>query len=155
MHLQVANWLVECDPEATRTAYSILPPGPDCTCDECRNFQAAAGRTFAPELYALFALLGIDPTKPAELCHWYREPTGLYYIGGWFHFVGHVLAGADAMQNPDGTGIINYQSLSEGSEVALTEHISLLPESFRGLAVVQLEFHTRVPWVLAGAEPAP
>ncbi len=155
MQLQIAKWQVECDLEATQAAYASLAVGPDCACNECQNFRAAAGRTFTQELYALFAVLRIDPIKPAELCHWCREPGGLYLVGGWFHFVGRILEGADAMQHPDGTGTMNFEFLPGGAEVALTQHISLLPATFRGLAVCQLEFQTRIPWVLAGVEPAP
>jgi hypothetical protein len=105
-------------------------------------------------MYALFTLLGVDPTKPAELCHWGREPSGLYLTGGWFHFVGRILEGEDAVQGSDGTGMIKFQALPGGAELALTMHISLLPAAFRDVSVCQLEFHTRIPWVLPGVEPA-
>lgn len=155
LRLKVANWHIECDPAATHAAYAPLPMGTDCSCDQCRNFNAAAGSTFPTEFTALAASIGIDPLKPAELMHWYREPSGLYLTGGWFHFVGHILSGDDAHEHEDGTGIIRLQSLASGIEVGLSRHISLLPETFSGLAVSQLEFQTHVPWVLVDVEPAP
>jgi hypothetical protein len=155
LHLQVANWHIECDPDATRTAYAPLSVGTDCSCNQCRNFNAAAGNTFPPEFITLAASMGIDPSKPAELMHWCREPSGLYLTGGWFHFVGRIVSGADAHEHEDGTGVIRYQLLAPGIEVGLSRHISLLPETFAGLAVSQLEFQTHVPWVLADVEPAP
>ena len=155
MHLQVANWQIECDAEATRSAYAALPVGTDCPCDQCRNFNAAAGRTFPSEFIVLAKSIGIDPSKPAELCHWCREPSGLYLTGGWFHFVGRIISGADAMPHSDGTGTIQYQPLAPGIELGLTHHTGLVPDTFAGLAVCQLEFQTRVPWVLGDVEPAP
>src|SRR5262245_43183245 len=78
-HVQrsVGRWLIEYDDAATRRCYAQLPVGTGCDCNECRNFDAAAGQTFPPEFLALVDALGVDPTKPAELCHWYREPSGL------------------------------------------------------------------------------
>ena len=154
MLLQVSGWHLECDPDATRSAYVPLPVGAECSCDQCRNFTAAAGRTFPPEFTALADSLGIDPTKPAELLHLCREPSGLYLTGGWFHFVGRIVSGADAHEHADGTGVIQYQPLGPGIEVGFCRHVSLLPDTFSGLAVTQLEFQTRVPWVLADVEPA-
>jgi hypothetical protein len=155
MQLEVAAWQIACDPDATRLAYAPLPIGTDCSCDQCRNFNAAAGRTFPPAFITLAESLGIDPAKPAELCHWTREPSGLYLTGGWFHFVGHIVSGADAMQHPDGTGTIQYQVLAPGVEIGLTGHVGLVPGTFSGLAICQLEFQTHVPWVLADVVPAP
>jgi hypothetical protein len=155
MQLEVAAWQIACDPDATRLAYAPLPIGTDCSCDQCRNFNAAAGRTFPPAFITLAESLGIDPAKPAELCHWTREPSGLYLTGGWFHFVGHIVSGADAMQHPDGTGTIQYQVLAPGVEIGLTSHVGLVPGTFSGLAICQLEFQTHVPWVLADVVPAP
>ena len=153
MQLEIANWQVACDPDATRAAFATLPVGTDCSCDPCRNFTAAAGRTFPPAFLKITTSLGIDPTKPAELCHWTREPSGLYLTGGWFHFVGHIVAGVDAMQHPDGTGAIQYQSLAPGIDIGFTRHTRLVPDAFSDLAVCQLEFQTHVPWVLADARP--
>jgi hypothetical protein len=104
---------------------------------------------------ALASSLGIDPTKPAELCHWTREPSGLYLTGGWFHFVGRILSGNDAIQSRVESGHINLVPLAPGVEVGYTHHTGLVPDSFSGVAVCQLEFQTHVPWVLAGVEPAP
>jgi hypothetical protein len=155
MQLQVATWQIECDPEATRAVYESLPLGTDCSCDQCRNFNAAAGSTFPSEFITLAKRLGVDPTKPAELTHWCREPSGLYLTGGWFHFVGSIISGVDSHQHPDGTGTVSYEVLIPGVEVALTRHNALVPALFSGFAVCQLEFQTHVPWVLAGIEPAP
>jgi hypothetical protein len=155
MRLKVANWQVECDPVTTRAAYELLPAGVDCSCDQCRNFNAAAGSTFPAAFVNLAGTLGIDPSKPAELLHWCREPSGLYLTGGWFHFAGGIASGPDSHQNPDGTGTVDLVALAPGVEVGLTRHCALVPAAFSGLAVCQLEFQTHVPWVLTDPEPAP
>jgi hypothetical protein len=147
MQLQISRWLIEYDAEATRHCYSQLPTGTGCSCDECRNFDAAAGRTFPPEFVALAHELGIDPVKPAELMHWVREPSGLMLTGGWFHFVGSVLSGASLTSKPDGTGTIDLQPYA-GLELGVSNHTSLLPDSFSNQPVVELQFQSRVPWVL-------
>src|SRR5439155_15316125 len=119
-----------------------------CNCNQCRNFDAAAGRTFPSEFLALADTLGVDPTKPAELCHWCRESSGLYLTGGWFHFVGTILTGEDVMHWSDGTGTFRFEKLIPGLEYGFTAHRALVREVFSGLPVVQWEFQTRVPWVL-------
>ena len=154
MQLQVVTWEIECDPVVTHSAFASLPRGTNCSCDQCRNFDAATGRTFPPEFVALASSMGIDVSKPAELCHWCREPSGLYLTGGWFHFVGSILSGVDSCQHADGTGTVRLEPLASGIEVGLTRHSRLVPEAFAGLAICQLEFQTRVPWALASVGPA-
>jgi hypothetical protein len=148
----VARWLIDHDPEATFRCYARLPVGTGCTCDQCRNFDAAADRTFPSEFVALLAALSVAPTKPAELCHYCREPSGLYLTGGWFHFVGSILAGEDAMHWENNTGTFRLEVMGAGLEFGLTARLALVREVFAGLPVVQLEFQTRVPWVLAEPE---
>ena len=48
----------------------------------------------------------------------------------------------------------DYHSLVEGFEIALSHQTNQLPEPFKGQQVVQLDFATEVPWVLAEQEPA-
>jgi hypothetical protein len=153
MQRTLGRWLIEHDPDTTRRCYAQLPVGTGCTCISCRNFEAAAGRTFPPEFVALLDTLGVDPTKPAELCHWGREPSGLYLTGGWFHFVGTILAGEDAMPWKGNIGTFELEQLLPGLEFGLTNQLALVPQVFTGLPVVQLEFQTRVPWVLNEPEP--
>jgi hypothetical protein len=152
MQRMVARWLIEHDPEATRRCYAQLPVGTGCGCNQCGNFDAAAGRTFPSEFLALADALGLDPTKPAELCHWYREPSGLYLTGGWFHFVGSILASEDVIQESGGTGTFRFEELVPGLEFGFTSRLALVRPVFAGMPVVQLEFQTRVPWVLAEPE---
>jgi hypothetical protein len=153
MQRAISGWLIEHDPDATRRCFAQLPVGTGCTCNQCRNFEAAAGRTFPAAFLALAEDLGLDPTKPTELCHWCQEPPGLYLTGGWFHLVGSILSGEDVMHWVDGTGVFRFEELVPGLEFGFTARLALVPGVFAGLPVVQLEFQTRVPWVLAEAQP--
>jgi hypothetical protein len=153
MQRTVARWLIDHDPDAARCCYAQLPVGAGRICNQCRNFDAAAGRTFPAEFVALFDALGIDPTKPAELCHWCREPSNLCLTGGWFHFVGAILAGEDAMHWENNIGTFQLEELQSNLEFGFTSRLALVRGVFAGLPLVQLEFQTHVPWVLAEPEP--
>jgi hypothetical protein len=147
--------LIDHDAEVTHRCYVKLPVGTGCECNQCRNFDAAAGQTFPAEFLALLDELGVDPTKPVELCHWCREPSGLYLTGGWFHFIGSILEGEDVVKRSEktGTGTLQFEELVPGLEFGFTVSLALVREVFQGLPLVQLEFQTRVPWVLAEPEP--
>jgi len=153
VRLPVGRWLIDCDPDTTRRCYAQLPVGTGCSCQQCRNFDAAAGRTFPPEFVRLLDTLGVDPTKPAELCHWCREPSGLYLTGGWFHLVGSIVAGEDVVELVDNVGLVRFEELVPGLKFGFSSYLALVREVFEGLPLIQLKFETRVPWVLAEPEP--
>src|SRR5436853_2955531 len=134
MQRTVGRWLIEHDPDATRRCYAQLPIGTGCKCNQCRNFDAAAGRNFTREFLGLSDALGVDPTKPTELCHyWRREPSGLYLTGGWFHFVGSILAGEDVLQWSDGIGTFHFEELEPGLEFGFSARRALVREVFASL----------------------
>src|SRR5262245_18859807 len=130
MQRMVARWLIDHDPDATRRCFAEVPLGTGCTCNQCRNFDAAASRTFPPEFVALLDALGVDPRKPVELCHWCREQSGLYLTRGWFHFVGSILAGEDAMHRAEGTGTFHFEELVPDFEFGFTARLALVPRVF-------------------------
>src|SRR4051794_34133970 len=101
MQRVVARWLIDHDPGATLQCFARLRPGTGCTCDECRNFDAAVGRTFPDDFVTLALSLGVDPTKPSELAHYCREASGLHLTCGWFHLVGSIVSGADVLKWAD------------------------------------------------------
>jgi len=154
MQRTIARWLVDFDPDVTRRCYAQLAIGTGCGCDQCRNFDKAVEKAFPPEFRSLADALGLDIAKPAELCHWYREPSGLYVTGGWFHFVGSILVGDDVMQMSGSTGTFRFEQLVPGFEFGLGAQLALVREPFDGHPVVQLEFQTGVPWVLVEPEPS-
>lgn len=87
------------------------------------------------------------------MCHWSREPSGLHLSGSWFHLVGSILAGDDVMQWEGSSGMFRFEQSVPGLEFGFSDRLALVREVFTGLPLVQLEFQTRVPWVLAEPEP--
>ena len=131
----------------------MLPIGNGCSCSDCRNFEAASDVAFPSDFRAVAAKLGIDVTKPVELCHYCTEETGLHYTGGWFHVVGRILAGADAMK-PTGPNSWTHvlERLPSAFEFGFTEHLALVAEPFKSHQIIQLEFATRMPWLINDPE---
>ena len=111
--------------------------------------MAALEHAFPPAFRILADTLGIDLSKPAELCHWCREPSGLLRTGGWFHFVGSIVSGSDAIQQVGTTGIFRLEQLGQTFELGFTSQLALVPDAFRSHSLTQLEFETFVPWVIA------
>jgi hypothetical protein len=94
--------------------------------------------------------LGIDLSKPSELCH-YGEPGKDCPTGGWFHLVGTILSGKDAwVQTSNTAWVADFEPDFDLPGVGFTSRIALLPDAFKGHPVVQLDFDTVVPWVLEG-----
>jgi hypothetical protein len=153
MQLRIARWLIDHDPDATGRCFAQRPIGTGCGCDQCRNFDAAVGQTFPPEFIGLAEAVGIDVTKPAELCHWCREPSGLYLTGGWFHFVASILEGEDVLHWSGDSGTYRFEELVPGLEFGFSAQLALVPEVFQSVPLTQLEFQTRLPWVLTEPEP--
>lgn len=116
--------------------------------------MAALDHAFTPAFRAVAEQFGIDVRKPAELCHHYREQSGLHVTQGWFHAVGSRRAGADAWK-PAGENawVLDLEDVGCGIDIGFSSRISLLPNCFDGSEVVQLEFVSRVPWVISDPEP--
>ena len=96
--------------------------------------------------------LGIDHRKPAEVYTTGRVDSGLHQYGGWFHFVGRIESGADAWRQVDKEGKSftgELEPFTDHFQVGFTSRVALLPEPFQGKPVVQMEFETYIPWVLA------
>lgn len=152
MMLEAGRWKIECDPATTLSCYSSLPVGVDCSCADCRNFMAAVDRAFPDEFRAIARDLGVDLTKPAELAHRGCETAGLHLSGGWFHLVGAVLHGADAWTEVGpGSWTGALEQLVPGFEFGFSSRLALVRDPFLQHPVVQLEFATRVPWVISEA----
>jgi hypothetical protein len=103
----------------------------------------------------LFSDLGIAPDREAEVWHTHRVEPGKHHYGGWFHFVGKLAAGPDAaIQIRPNAWRLDLEIVEAAFRLGFTEiNLGLLPDSFRGHPIVQLEFETMVPWVLSEAEP--
>ena len=150
MTTTIQRWQLEHDSDTTRQCFAQLPVGSGCDCQECRNFFAAVDHAFPPEFTRIAEQLGIDTAKPSELAHFGRDGDGPLIVSGWFHFVGAILAGADALRyDAQETGRFYLEHLTPGFQLGFTSQLALVPEPFRSHPVVQLEFETRVPWLLA------
>lgn len=150
---QVARWKIRHDPVATRNCYTQMPIGSGCDCSPCRNFNAAVSLSFPPEFFELAEALGLDPAKPAELCHYEREPSGRYVTNGWFHLVGSLIEIVGGKPFVDPHGFAHFSPLVSGVEIGLTARDDLAHKAFEGFQLLELDFLTRVPWVLDEPEP--
>src|SRR6202011_4967756 len=115
----------------------------------CRNFAAARTQVYGQPVLAIFDRLGIDREREAEVYHNARIAPGLHSYGGWFHFVGILVSGADS-RGPirDDLWTLDLQPATLRLSVGFTAGVRLVPASFKGLQLVQLEFTAEVPWVL-------
>jgi hypothetical protein len=152
--LTIRRWKLQSDPDATRSAFSHLELGSpeSCGCTDCLNFAAARERAYPSEILTVFDQLGIDSHKESEIWHYCREDSGVHLYGGFFHFVGSIESGKDAKEMVDGYGTIDLEAIGEGFEFGFTSNVALVPKSFGDALVVQLEFQTKIPWVLDSPE---
>src|SRR5436190_2868859 len=148
------RWTIQCDPEGTRVAFSLVPIGSpeSCGCNDCLNFTAARDRAYPSAALAIFNQLGIDSQKESEIWHTHRDETGLHHYGGFFHFIGTIESGRDVMVKMNSYSTYDFEMIGEHFEWGLRAETALVPEAFAGGPVTQLEFTTRIPWVINATE---
>jgi hypothetical protein len=140
---------LDCDVEATLAAFSAYTPKLPwtCSCSGCRNYRAAKDLIYTDRVLSFFAQFGIDTTKPAEI---YEGGLigDVFHCAAWFHFVGSIV---HADREPAGTARIFTEAavdISDVVKVDFNDRRSLLPDSFKGQPVVQLECEFKIPWLL-------
>jgi hypothetical protein len=140
--IQVGSNTLDCDVAATFAAFQGYTPH-WCDCNGCRNFRVAQDAIFTEPVLEFFSQFGIDPAKPAEIYALGPPPDedSLLTYGGWFHFVGEAISVDDVID------------CSNSLEVYFSRRPALVPQSFSGQPLVQLEFEWKVPWLLP--EPWP
>ena len=138
------RWQISADPEETRRAYECIVTGApeECGCAYCRNFVAARGHVYSKEVRDLFERLGIRFDRESETYDLGESECGLYLYGGFFHFVGVIESGRDALED------MSLEPVTGRFSVGFTSQVALVPESFRNASVVQLEFLANVPWLI-------
>ncbi len=149
--VEFARWKLDCDPEDTRGAHARrLKGGPEeCGCLTCRNFALARPQLYPPEVLSLFEKLGIPSDREAEVYHITRLPSGLHLYGGFFHLVGALVAGDDVKKRAKSSiRTFELEPVSDRFSLGFTRDVQLVPETFAGLALVQLEFTAESPWVI-------
>ena len=152
------DWIVEADPDATRNALAIAEPmGPStCSCAHCRNFLAARemGIVYPKEVVVFLRDIGIDPIVETEIAPFGREPSGMHVVSGWTHAVGRIVEGPEARSPSGPDGFTLHTPAIEGAfELALLEGKALAAPSFRDQNLIQIEFLTRLPWLLPEPDP--
>jgi hypothetical protein len=98
--------------------------------------------------HQLFESIGIIPVREAETYELGKLESGLHLYGGFFHFVGVIEEGTT-----DFTGGNDLERLSDRFSLSFTLRTALVPPAFDKPPLVQIEFLTEIPWVLAEAEP--
>jgi hypothetical protein len=135
--IQVGNNTLDCDVEATDAAFLAYTPNLPWTCDcpGCRNYREARGLIFTEPVQRFFSQFGIDTTKPSEIYEG-GQIGEVFHCACWFHFVGAPVFTGDAVE------------ISEAVKVDFHNRRDLLPDSFKGHTVVQLECKFKIPWLL-------
>jgi len=154
--IRFARWELSCNPESTRKAYASIAKGaPEkCGCEPCLNFAAARSQIYEPAVLTLFEKLGISYDREVETYHLARLESGRHFYGGWFHFVGSIVSGDDAVkQISEKIWQPNLDEVSEFFSLGFTSRLALVREPFVALPLLQLEFTAKAPWVLGGKEP--
>jgi len=154
--LEYGRWKISSDATATGIAYAKLTAGSpeECGCEPCCNFAAQRNKTYSTATLALFESLGIASNREAEIYHMARLESGKHLYGGWFHFVGSIIFGADAAkQVSENIWQPDLESESDNFSLGFTSRVHLIREPFNGLQLVQLEFTAQIPWILEAKEP--
>ena len=151
----VGRWTIECDPNATREAFSrvLLGSAESCGCADCRNFAAFRDRAYPSEALSTLGKLGIDSHKESEIWHTHRDESGFHNYGGFFHFIGTIHSGRDVMVKMNGYSTYDFESIGEHFAWGLASEPALIPQPFTGFPITQFEFAVRIPWVIDKPEP--
>lgn len=157
MKTAVARWQIQYDPDITARCHEQVPIGWNCDCVPCRNFVALDKNAFSPTALDLFERSGVDYRKPAEMYHNAGLKNGLHNYGGWFHSVGQIESGADALRQIGDSPCqwtFELERLGKHFWFGFSVCLGLVRDPFRDHTLVQLEFSTEVPWVLPESEPS-
>ncbi len=154
--ISFGRWELEADAEATRKAYASVPMGgaEECPCEPCKNFIAARKRIYPADVLGLFERLGISYDREVEVYHMARMESGKHFYGGWFHFIGGILSGGDAVKHVTENVVQpDLEKVTEDFSLGFCSCAELLRKSFEGKTIVQVEFTANVPWVISSTEP--
>jgi len=144
------DWEIEVDTAETAEVQRSRPSGsPEkCGCLHCKNFVAVRDSAYPAEFLELLERLGIPVDRESEIYHCGEIEPRLHFYGGWFHFIGRIVHGPEALTGAPTGGPIELKPISETFSLGFTRQLGLVPKSFRADNLGQLEFSTKVPWVL-------
>lgn len=153
--LNIARWTVDVDRVATAKAYSAFTEGSCemCGCDPCRNFIAHRDVRFPDAVATFLRNAGIAGDREIETGYYGEVHDGVHLYSAWFHFVGRLLAGDDALiPHADGNGgSFDLAPINDTFSVGITSKLSLLADAFPRESTLQLEFTVELPWVIQAA----
>jgi len=137
------DWILECDVNATRAAYSEVSFGraETCICIYCKIFVVLRDDLFQGEILELLEKLGVDYRKDTEIYEATLE-TGKHLYAGWFHSIGKIKH----------KGIII--TLENDLKVYFIEKKDLVFDVFEDKDLIQIEIENAVlPWILEELPP--
>ncbi len=142
--LDIGGYKIEFDREATAACYAqIAVPGPEaCGCAQCRNWAAARDHVVPADVRQFLAALGIPLRGEIEVWEVPGESQPHFY-GGWYFFVGRIVAGMERHEFDCGTILLSFASRG-----------SFAVPAFEGKQVCELHFTTEVGEYLSQEEYA-
>jgi hypothetical protein len=154
--IHFGRWQVSTDREATKQAYAAISRSGSetCPCKPCLNFLAAREHVYPADVLGLFETLGISFDRECEIYHMARLSSGKHLYGGWFHFVGSIVSGADAAQQiGENLWQPSLEKVNDDFTLGFSSRIALPESPFFGKPIVQVEFTANVPWLISEPEP--
>jgi hypothetical protein len=138
--LELPGWSIEYDRLTTIASYKLASANrpEQCDCDPCHNWVATRDRLFPKGFLDLLNQLGISFDCEAEVYHNCGLESGLHSYGAWYHFIGRVIYGEHECSPLIVLGPFSVYFHSKPA---------LVPGSFAGQPVVQLEVVAEVPWL--------
>ena len=150
--LSIARWTVDVDRDATASAYSTFTEGSSdlCHCHACQNYIAHRESLFPDPVAGFLRNAGISHNREIETAHYGEVRDGVHRYSAWFHFVGSLIDGTDALiPSPDGNGgSYDLVPITAAFSVGITSHVACRAEVFPRESTLQLEFTVELPWVI-------
>jgi hypothetical protein len=149
MQIHVLGWIIEVDREATITAYRQWQLSSQESADHYTLNYLSTFDQLPIEFADILQTLGIDPTKPSEVCEVCENNDGTHLFMGWYHIIAKCIAESnDKMQTrvfP--VDELGWNHIAGNCHVKLTEETHLLPKNFPR-EVLQVNFTVNIPWVM-------
>ncbi len=150
LRVSFRGWEFEVDPELTSRTYGQTKDGnsDDCPCGDCKNYRRQKDIAFPKEALEFFEVVGIDYRKECEAFTTDDPNNSPRHYNGWFHFAGNIIKrGPNQAVDPE-TEITNLNEsfriwFRRGSDLSFFD---------KGTELVQVEFETRLPWILDESE---
>lgn len=148
--IKFRNWELIVDKQLTKQTYdkATLGSADVCICNECKNFSNQRDAAFPIEIKQLFADIGIDYKKESEICRYCKLDNGLHYYGGWFHFKGQFIGKNCSIVTEKGDGYsLDLTPITDTFNLGfrIDSALTFFDEKTN---LVQIEFETKIPWII-------